>query len=106
MWLRATVRKSSRPLLVLLLVRLRERTTTMQRLFPVLLIGNFLLMFFGLALDFESSTPDELSHRPLLIVYFFVLTWSGGALGLLMVESRRLRGIVGPFAVGLIMCCC
>lgn len=90
------------PLLVLLIVRLRERTTTLQRLFPVLLIGNFLLMFFGLALDFESSTPDELSHRPLLIVYFFVLTWSGGALGLLMVESGRLRGIVGPVAVGLI----
>jgi hypothetical protein len=89
------------PLLVVLLVRLRKRTTALQRVFPLLLIANFVTMFFGLALDFESSTPDELSHRPLLIVYFFVLAWIGGALGLLAVESRRLRAIAGPLAIGL-----
>jgi hypothetical protein len=89
------------PLLVLLVVRLRQRVTRLVRFFPLLLIANFLAMFFGLALDFESSTPDELSHRPLLIVYFFVLTWVGGALGLLLLESQRLRRIVGPFAVAM-----
>ena len=90
------------PLLVVLILALRKRTTLLQRLFPLLLLANFLTMFFGLALDFESSTPDELSHRPLLIVYFFVLTWIGGAVGLLMVESRRRAG-AGPFAIGLVV---
>jgi hypothetical protein len=88
------------PLLVVLIVGLRKRTTPPQRLFPLLLVANFLIMFFGLALDFESSTPDELSHRPLLIVYFFVLAWIGGALGLVTVESKRLRALAGPFAIG------
>ena len=90
------------PLLLVLLVRLRQRTTPLQRLFPLLLIANFLAMFFGLALDFESSTPDELSHRPLILVYFFVVTWVGGALGLLVVESPRLRRWAWPGGVGLL----
>lgn len=89
------------PLLAILVVALRRRTSPLYLLFPFLLIANFLLMFFGLALDFSSSTPDELSHRPLMIVYFFVVTWVGGALGLLLVESRRLSGLAGTAIVGL-----
>jgi hypothetical protein len=89
------------PLLLLLVVWLRKRTTPLSRLFPLLLIANFLALFFGLALDFESSTPDELSHRPLMIVYFFVVAWLGGALGLLLVESQRLRGVARPAGVAL-----
>jgi len=88
------------PLLVLLVVGLRRRTLLLHLLFPLLLIVNFLVMFFGLALDFASSTPDELSHRPLMIVYFFVVTWVGGALGLLLVESRRLAGLARPAIIG------
>jgi hypothetical protein len=76
------------PALLVLVMALRKRTPLLYVLFPLLLIANFLAMFFGLALDFESSTPDELSHRPLLIVYFFVVTWVGGALGLLLADSR------------------
>lgn len=89
------------PLLVFLAVWLRRRTPSVYLLFPWLLIGNFLLMFFGLALDFASSTPDELSHRPLMIVYFFVAAWVGGALGLLLVRSRRLSRLAGPAIIGL-----
>jgi hypothetical protein len=44
-----------------------------------------------------SSTPDELSHRPLMIVYFFVVSWVGGALGLLLSESRW-KSIAGKVA--------
>jgi len=58
------------------------------------------VMFFGLALDFASSTPDELSHRPIIIVYFFVVTWIGGALGLTLVESGRLSRFARPVLVG------
>jgi hypothetical protein len=89
------------PLFVILAIRLRGRTPLLYVLFPVLLSANFLAMFFGLALDFESSTPDELSHRPIMIVYFFVAAWIGGALGHTLVESTRLRALSRPIALGL-----
>jgi hypothetical protein len=77
------------PLLVILVVRSCGNRPLLHLLFPLILIANFLVMFFGLALDFESSTPDELSHRPLMIVYFFVVAWVGGALGSSLLQSRR-----------------
>jgi hypothetical protein len=84
------------PLLVILVIRLRRRVTPLFALFPLLLIANFLTMFFGLALDFGRSTPDELSQRPVMIVYFFVVAWVGGALGLSLLESRRLGQLARP----------
>jgi hypothetical protein len=90
------------PLLLVQIVGLRTRTTRLERLFPLLLIVNFLVMFFGLALDFESSTPDELSHRPLMLVYFFVLTWIGGAGGLLASRWRTQLRFRVPAAVVLV----
>lgn len=89
------------PLLVILIIRLRKRTPLLHLLFPLLLIANFLAMFFGLALDFSRSTPDELSHRPVMLMYFFVVAWIGGALGLTLFESRRLSRIARPAIIGL-----
>jgi hypothetical protein len=89
------------PLIVVVALRLRGRTPLLYVVFPVALVVNFLVMFFGLALDFESSTPDELSHRPVMIVYFFVVSWLGGALCLLAVESRRLPPLAKPAFLGL-----
>jgi hypothetical protein len=89
------------PLLLALAFCLRRRTALLYVLFPLLLLGNFLLMFFGLALDFASSTPDELSHRPLMIVYFFTASWVGGALGLLLVGAGRNRGWARPALIGI-----
>ncbi len=86
-------------LFAMLALWLRRRTPLVHVLFPLLLAANFVVMFFGLALDFDSSTPDELSHRPIMIVYFFVLTWIGGALGLMLVESRRLGGMARPIII-------
>jgi hypothetical protein len=88
------------PLCLGLVVLLRRRLPALYLLFPVLLIANFALMFFGLALDFGSSTPDELSHRPLMIMYFFVVAWIGGALGFLATESPRSRRIARQLIVG------
>jgi hypothetical protein len=68
-------------------------------LFPLLLAANFLAMFLGLALDLRSSTPDELSHRPLMIVYFVDAAWVGGAAGLLLLDSRRLGRVARPALV-------
>ena len=70
------------PLLVILAIRLRRRTPALLVLFPLLLVANFLTMFLGLALDFGRSTPDELSHRPVIVMYFAVVAWVGGAAGL------------------------
>jgi hypothetical protein len=89
------------PLFVILVVRLRRRTPLLYLLFPVLLVVNFLTMFFGLALDFERSTPDELSHRPIMLVYFFVVSWVGGALGLVLAGSTRLGGVARPAILGI-----
>ncbi|HEY5960475.1 MAG TPA: hypothetical protein VIV60_28170, partial [Polyangiaceae bacterium] len=88
------------PLLGALSVLLRRRMTAIVVLFPLLLIANFVVMFFGLALDFNRSTPDELSHRPLMMMYFFVVAWIGGALGLMLFESRSLGRIARPVLLG------
>ncbi len=84
------------PLLVILAIRLRRRTSPVLVIFPLLLVANFLAMFLGLALDLRSSTPDELSHRPIMIVYFFVVAWVGGAAGLSLVDSPRLGRLARP----------
>jgi hypothetical protein len=89
------------PLLVILAVRLRRHAPALLVLFPILLIANFLAMFFGLALDFSRSTPDELSHRPVMVMYFGVVAWVGGAAGLSLLESRRLGRIARPTMIGL-----
>jgi len=89
------------PLLVILAIRLRKRTSALLVFFPLLLVANFLAMFLGLALDFRSSTPDELSHRPVMIVTFAVMAWTGGAAALLLFESPRLRRIARPTLIGL-----
>ncbi len=88
------------PLLVILAIRLRKRTSPVLVLFPLLLVANFLVMFLGLALDLQSSTPDELSHRPIMIVYFVVVAWIGGAGGLLLFEARRLGRLARPALLG------
>jgi hypothetical protein len=77
------------PLLLVLAFRLRKQTSPALVTFPLLILANFLAMFLGLALDLRSSTPDELSHRPIMIVYFVVVAWVGGGAGLWLLESRR-----------------
>ena len=91
------------PLLVVLAIRLRRRTSLLLVLFPFLLIANFLAMFLGLALDFSRSTPDELSHRPVMVMYFGVVAWVGGAAGRSLFESRRLGRIARPTLIGLVV---
>jgi len=87
------------PLLVILAIRLRRRVPPLLVLFPILLVANFLAMFFGLALDFSRSTPDELSHRPVMVMYFGVVAWVGGAAGLSLLESRRFGRIARPMMI-------
>ena len=46
------------PLVLILAVRLRKRTSALLVSFPLLIVANFLAMFLGLSLDLRSSTPD------------------------------------------------
>jgi hypothetical protein len=89
------------PLLVVLAIRVRKLTPTPFWIFPLLLIANFLAMFLGLALDMSSSTPDDLSHRPVIVVYFAVVAWIGGAAGRSLVESKRLGRFARPALIAL-----
>ena len=89
------------PLLVVLAIRLRKHTDVILVLFPLLVIANFLTMFFGLAPDFSRSTPDELLHRPVMVVYFVIVAWVGGATGQWLIESRRLGRCARPVLIGL-----
>jgi hypothetical protein len=89
------------PLSIVLAILVRKQTPRMFLLFPFVIIANFLAMFLGLALDMRSSTPDELSHRPVMVVYFMVATWVGGAAGLLLLQSRRLSRMARPALLGL-----
>ncbi|MGD0835540.1 MAG: hypothetical protein ABSB49_02725 [Polyangia bacterium] len=91
------------PLLVVLALRLRRRTFPLLIVFPFLLVVNFLTMFLGLAMDFKRSTPDELSHRPVMLMYFGVVAWLGGAAGLLLVEARKLGRFARPTILGLLV---
>jgi hypothetical protein len=88
------------PLLLVLAIRLRQRSSAALVSFPLLIVANFLAMFLGLALDLRSSTPDELSHRPVMIVYFAVVAWAGGAAGLLLFESPRFGRFARPALIG------
>jgi len=85
---------------LILPIALRKRTPAVLVWWPLLLVANFLAMFLGLALDLRSSTPDELSHRPVMIVFFVVVAWVGGAAGLLAVESPRIRRAARPILLG------
>jgi hypothetical protein len=89
------------PLLVIMAIRLRRQTPAVLVVLPLVLVANFLAMFLGLALDLRSSTPDELSHRPVMIVYFAVVAWVGGAGGLLLFASPRLARVAPAALVGL-----
>ena len=89
------------PLLALLAVCLRKRMPPLLLVFPFLIIANFLVMFLGLALDFTSSTPDELSHRPFVVMYFVVVAWIGGAAGLFLIEWERVARVARHAIVAL-----
>lgn len=48
--------------------------------FPVIILGNYLIMTMGLAEDTRGvGTPDELINRPLVWAYFVVAAWSAAA---------------------------
>ena len=85
------------PLLVVLAIRLRSRRKEPLFVFPFLLVVNFLVMALGLALDNRGvATAEELQHRPFVWMYFALMSWGGGAAGLLLIEWRRLERWAKP----------
>jgi hypothetical protein len=83
------------PAVLFLLIRFRSRIPRLLWLFPILIAANFLLMALGLAFDYRGiGAPDELSHRPFVVMYFAVMAWTGGLVGWTLLRSRRLRNIL------------
>jgi hypothetical protein len=63
----------------LMFLRLRRKTEPALLFFPLLLIVNYLLMALGLSLNTGSGASDEFQNRPLVWVYFGVVSWTSGA---------------------------
>lgn len=77
------------PATVVMLVRVRRRVRPLLLLFPVLLTANFLVMALGLRLDNSHvGTPEELQHRPFLLLYFALVSWTAGAATFALLRSR------------------
>jgi hypothetical protein len=82
-------------------MRLRYPLSRLLWFFPILMVGNFLVMAIGLAFDNRGvGTPEELPHRPFVVMYFAVMAWTGGAAGWWLLQSRRLRN-VAPLVLAL-----
>jgi hypothetical protein len=83
------------PVVLFLLIRFRFHISRLLWLFPILIAGNFLLMALGLAFDYRGiGAPDELPHRPFVLMYFAVMAWTGGLVGWTLLRSRRLHNVV------------
>jgi hypothetical protein len=58
-------------------------------LFPLFVIGNYLIMSLGLAMDTKGvGQPEELLHRPFVWAYFVVVAWSGAGAYVLLFGNR------------------
>jgi hypothetical protein len=83
------------PAVLFLLIRFHLQIPRLLWLFPILIAGNFLLMALGLAFDYRGiGAPDELPHRPFVVMYFAVMAWTGGLVGWTLLRSRRLRNVI------------
>jgi hypothetical protein len=62
------------------LTRLRRQFPLLVWLFPILVVGNFLVMAVWLALDDRHiGRPEELSHRPFVWAYFILVAWAAAS---------------------------
>jgi hypothetical protein len=73
--------------------------------FPFLVVINYLVMSFGLALDTKGvGRPEELVHRPFVWAYFVVVAWTGAAFYAYLIgnhppRSRSARVLTALFAL-------
>jgi hypothetical protein len=92
--------------LAIALVKSRRTVPAAFWWFPVIIIGNYLIMALGLALDTrEVGTPDELLNRPLVWAYFAAAAWSAAACYRIFFGDRRPHGkIAVGFTVAIGLC--
>jgi len=90
------------PLLFIATAALWRRLKNPLVSLPLLFVLNFLVMALGLALDNRGiATPEELSHRPFVWMYFVVVTSLGALAGLALVRSKRLGRFSRPILLSL-----
>lgn len=92
--------------LVAALVKGRRAMPVMFWAFPIVVVGNYLVMSMGLAFDNRNiGTADELLSRPLVWAYFGVATWTT-AVGyrlLIGAEAPRGKSVFGA-ALAVVLC--
>jgi hypothetical protein len=78
------------PVAIFLAIRYRRILPGLMTVFPVLMMANFVLMALGLAFDNRHvGLPEELPHRPFVVMYFMVAAWTGGAIARGLVRASR-----------------
>jgi hypothetical protein len=71
-----------------------RKIPVMLWLFPILIIGNYMVMTLGLAYDDRKiGAPDELINRPLVWAYFVVAAFTAALMYRLVIGSSEPRGI-------------
>jgi hypothetical protein len=92
------------PVLVALMLHLRRRVAPLLVAFPLIIACNFLVMALGMAMDnTHVGVPEELQHRPLLLMYFVLLAWTGAAGTFVLLRSRWSTRLARPVVVGLVL---
>ena len=65
---------------VFVVLKVQGKTAAAILSFPLLVVGNYLVMSLGLEMDTRGiGTPDEFLNRPLVWAYFVVVAWTAGA---------------------------
>jgi len=83
---------------------MKRRAPAPILLFPALIVGNYLTMSLGLAMDPHGiGTKDEFLNRPLVWAFFSVVAWTAGAAYFLafgdkLPKSGLSRGVLATFA--------
>ena len=87
---------------LLVLKALSRKVGWSVALFPVLIVGIYLVMALGLALnDSEVGLPEELLHRPFVWAYFILTVWTAAGLYLFALSIPIPSGLQKyyPFAL-------
>jgi len=75
-------------------------------LFPIIVVGNYLLMAMGLALDNRNvGEPEELVNRPLVWAYFAVAAWTAAILYRLIIGEGSPQKKYLPVSLLTLMLC-
>jgi len=90
--------------IIFVLFFLRRKVDAIVWSFPLWMIVNYLVMAMGLSMDPRHlADPEELLNRPLMWVYFAVVTWTTGGLYFLFWRDQLPKTILGRLGAALLL---